>query len=50
MLVSWGTAGGDVPGMIVAFSSLQSDGFVEMVAADDRMTAYDGIGALLRSK
>jgi hypothetical protein len=29
---------------------LQTDGFVEMVAPDDRLTAYDGVGALLRYK
>ena len=29
---------------------LQTDGFVEMVAPDNRLTAYDGVGALLRYK
>jgi peptide subunit release factor 1 (eRF1) len=27
---------------------LQTDGFVETVAPDDRLTAYNGVGALLR--
>lgn len=29
---------------------LQTDGFIEMVAPDDRLTPYEGLGALLRYK
>ena len=29
---------------------LQTDGFIEAVAPDNRLTAYDGVGALLRCK
>ena len=35
-------------GEALVHAVLQTDGFVEMVTADDRLAAYDGVGALLR--
>jgi hypothetical protein len=29
---------------------LQTDGGVEVIAPDDRLAAYEGVGAMLRSK
>jgi len=37
-------------GEAMVHAVLQTDGFVEMVAPDHRLTAYDGVGALLRYK